>query len=183
MEPLKINLVGSLPVVSAGETFVIDSEPDYYHVSGLLRKDIAADYRSIWVRQDHLFHWLKAQIDHCNLSRYREIEFAHATPRTLLRERWGVEIPDWLTEELIDAGKLWEMELPAGCTNAASAILYYSLGPLPDAFPLRLAGSLAEKLSDPLIEAALQGTLVNAAWQALLEQWAAPGSPSWARKY
>jgi hypothetical protein len=183
VETLRINFVGSLPGTSSGDTIVLCSEDDYCRVSSLLRDDLAAAYRAIWVREEHHFSWLKAQLDHCGLSHHRPIAFARTTPSSLLRERWGVEIPDWLSDELIIQAGLLSTALPSGCTNAATGLLAPLLGTLPDAIPQRLAGALAEKLSDPSVQAALGRPILKAAWQPLLDQWASAGSPSWAGTY
>ena len=76
-----------------------------------------------------------------------------------------------------------DTNLPAGCTSAATGLLAPLLGALSDVFPSRLAGALAEKLSDPSVEAALAQPVLKAAWRAILGQWSDSGSPSWAASY
>ncbi len=183
METLRINFVGSLPGASSGNTIVLRTEDDYCYVSSLLRDDLAAAYRSIWVREEHHFSWLKAQFEHCGLSHQRPVAFARTTPSSLLRENWGIEIPDWLTDQLIIEAGLLNTALPSGIANAATGLLAPLLGTLPDTIPVPLAGALAEKLSDANVATALAQPILKAAWQSLLDQWCKVGSPLWAEPY
>ncbi len=96
MESLNVNFVGELPGQSTGDAFVVSSEADYVTVSALLRENVAEKYRAIWVRREHHFKWLEAQAEHCGLKVRRSVLFARTTSRSLLHERWCLEIPDWL---------------------------------------------------------------------------------------
>jgi len=183
MESLNINFVGDLPGISTDDTFVISGEADYVHVSGLLRDDHAKKYRAIWVRREHHFKWLEAQADHCNLKAARPIAFARKSPRLLLHEKWGMEIPVWLTDAMILDSDLLETSLPAGATDVATALLNPHFGQLPASFPANRAGSLAEKASESGSSNLLTKPLVAAAWNSLLERWARDSLQPWVKPF
>lgn len=183
MEPLRVSFVGSLPGASSGDTFVLCSDEDYCHVSDLLRDDGAAAYRSIWVRHEHHFSWLKNQVDHCGLANHRPVAFARTTPSALLAERWGIGIPEWLTDELILEAGLLETTLSAGSTGVATGLLAPVLGALPANLDSRLTGTLAERLSDPRVEAELAKPVLQAAWPAVLDQWSTASQVPWTKPF
>lgn len=183
MDPLSINFIGDLPGSSTGDTFVVHSEADYVRVSGMLRENLAPDYRAIWVRKEHHYKWLEVLVEQCGLSAQRAVTFARTTPRSLLRDRWGLEIPGWLTDAMIvDAGLLGTL-LPTGSTDVASGLLSSVFGQLPTTFSNSRAGFLAEKASDITISESLRSPVSAAAWKALLDRWAQPATEAWVKSF
>jgi hypothetical protein len=183
MKSLSINFVGELPGKSSGDTFVISSEADYVKVSGLLRENLAEEYGAIWVRREHHFKWLDVQAEQCGLKVRRSMTFARTTPRSLLHERWGLEIPEWLTDAMILHVGLLETSLPAGATDVATALLNPQFGHLTVSFPANRAGFLAEKASEPAISELLATPVLAAAWNALLSRWDLESAQPWVKPF
>lgn len=171
METLKINYVGKLPIPAGGSILAVESEQGYCRASRLLREDFAAAYKAIWVSEEHLFAWLRWQVEFVGLAQERPVEFHRTTPSSLLADRWKVEIPSWLTDDFILAEKLLEHPLPAEATGAASGLLEPLFGALPETLPAKLAGPLAEKASRADVTEGLQRPVLRAAWEAMIDQW------------
>jgi len=180
VEALTISFVGNLPGHSGGDTFVVGSSEDYCHISSLIRKDLASDLKAVWVRDSHLFSWLRSQIEHSGIAQHRPVEFLRKTPSSLLEDRWGVKVPAWLTDDLILTEGLLDKDLPSECTNAENGLLEPLFGALPDTLQAKFVGALAEKASEPLIEASLAKPVPAAAWQAILDRWmGVEKAPAW----
>jgi len=172
VDTLTVNFVGDLPGGSSGDMCVVATDADYVNASGLLRENLAQEYRAFWVREEHHFKWIEAQVEHCGLRMHRAITFARTTPASLLRDRWGMEIPGWLTDQMILDSELLEVFLPPEATNVGPGLLASLFGLLPGAFPFHRAGFLAQKASEPGVIDALKKPVFAAAWKAVLADWA-----------
>lgn len=176
----KLNFVGNLPGESAGDTLVVASDAEYCQASEILRGKNPDAIRVIRVRQEHHFAWLKAQFEICGYVGEGAVEISRTTPSTLLGDRWGLEIPAWLTDDLILQNDLLKKDLPDGTTTVAAGLLAPLLGHLPDKVSARALAQLAEKASSHETAAQLALPLLQAAWESVLDGWAGPGTPPWA---
>lgn len=183
MAPLSISFVGDLPGQTTDDIFVLALDADYVRVAALLRDNFASDFRAIWVRREHHFKWLESLINHGELRSGRPFTFARTTPQLLLGERWGLEIPTWLTNELILEEKLLDSPVPAGFTDVASALLHPYFGQLSSGFPAARAGFLVAKASEAEIAKTLASPVAGGAWQALLAGWERESSRPWVKSY
>jgi hypothetical protein len=177
--PLKLTFVGNLPGDSSGSTLVVTSDSDYCQASAILREGNPDAVKALWVRQEHHFAWLKAQFEHCGFLKDHGVEVSITTPVSLLGERWRLEIPPWLTDELILNEGLLSTDLPEGTTSVAGGLLSPLMGVVPEKISARVAGGLAEKVSDPQVVQQLGTPLLKAAWESVLAGWNMTNSPGW----
>ena len=176
---IKLNFVGNLPGASSFGTLVVASDAEYCRASDLIRSVSFDEVRAIWVRQEHHFTWLKAQVEMFGMMGDGTIEVSRTTPRTLLADRWKLEIPTWLTDDLILEHDLLKKDLPDGAIDAARGLLSPVLGSLPEKVSARKLAALAEKASCAEIAAELDTPLLKAAWLGILDQWTQSGAPTW----
>lgn len=185
MEPLRIDYIGNLPGTPPPRTLLIANDVDYCAASAALRSGLAVEYDSLWVREGHHFAWLKAFIEHAGLSHLRTVGFVQTTVRELLSQRWGLTIPDWLTDDMIIAEKLIDTDLPPGThASVESALMAPLFGELGANFPRQRAGKLAEKATATATQTELSRSAVKqVAWQSMLQCWADANEPAWARAF
>jgi hypothetical protein len=176
---IKLNFVGNLPGESGGDAIVVASDAEYCQASEILRGRNPDGIQSILVRNEHHFAWLKAQSELFGYVRDESVIISRTTPRILLGERWDLEIPDWLTDQLILENDLLQMDLPDGATSVAGGLLAPVLGHLPDKVSARAFSLLAEKLSSPETADQLAQPVLMAAWVSVLHGWEALGAPAW----
>jgi hypothetical protein len=177
--PVKLNFIGNLPGDPSSSALVVVSDSDYCQASAILRDGNPDGVEALWVRQEHHFAWLRAQLEHCGFLKDDGVEVSRMTPISLLGERWELEIPPWLTDELILAEGLLNKNLPEGSTSVAGGLLSPLMGVLPEKISARVVGGLAEKLSDPQVALQAGTPLLKAAWKSVLDDWAVSNSPSW----
>ena len=181
---MRINFIGELPGTPPDRTLLVTKDADYCAASAELRRDLAAAYDTIWIRQEHHFTWLQVFADHCGIGLSRLVEFAKTTARDQLAARWRLSVPEWLTDDLILAEQLLDRDLPPGTHESAAAVLLSSLitpiSLISPAFPRAQAGLLAEKASAPKFQAGLTASAVTrAAWQNTLNSWTAAAASAW----
>lgn len=164
---------------------LIASDRDYCAACDVIRKVVAENHDSFWVREKHHFAWIGAFIDHTGVNYRRKVEFTETSPRDLLEQRWGLPIPDWLTDELILSEELLDTNLPPGSHGTVEAALLAPLfGELGPKFPWIQAGSLAEKANAVATQAQLTtSAITRLAWESMLATWAASNGPSWAGEF
>jgi hypothetical protein len=177
--PIKLNFVGNLPGVSSISTLIVVSDSDYCQASAILRQGNPDGVEALWVRHEHHFAWLRTQLEHCGLVKNDGVEVSRTTPVSLLGDRWRLEIPSWLTDELILSEGLLENNLPEGSTSVAGGLLSPILGVLPEKISARVSGGLAEKLSDPQVTQQLGTPILTGAWKSFLDDWAVSNSHGW----
>jgi len=173
---LQVKHIGELPGTPPARTLLVAADQDYCVALAELRRDHAASYDAVWIRQSHHFAWLQAFVAHVGLAHQRPTEFLQTTARDLLASRWGLAIPDWLTDELILAEGLLERPVPPGPHEHAAAVLLSPLlqpaNLLSAAFPSAHAGLLAEKASALSFQSGLAaGVATRTAWEHLLNSW------------
>ncbi len=184
MNPLRIQFVGALPKQKTERSLEVASDADYLKAVASLREGVAVDQDVIWVRQEHHFRWLSNLVEQCPSPGARSVEFNRATARTLLAQHWKRELPAWLTDREILDHNLLETELSPEGADVCRALLHPILGTLPKSFPLKKAGFLAQKLSDPTTAEALQKEIAAMAWQEVMQQWQdQEDSPQWVAAY
>lgn len=176
---IKLNFVGDLPGQSGGDTIVVATDAEYCQASEILRGRNSNGILAIWVRQEHHFAWLKVQSELYGYIRDESVAISRTTPRSLLAERWDLEIPSWLTDQLILGNDLLQQDLPDGATNVECALLSPLLGQLPDKVSARALSLLAEKLGSIEIANQIAMPLLMAAWESALNGWEALGAPAW----
>lgn len=184
MANLQLKHIGELPGTPPERTLLVATDQDYCLLVAELRRDLAAAYDAIWIRQHHHFAWLRAFVEHAGLGHLRPTDFSQTTARDLLAAHWGLAIPSWLTDELILAENLLDRPVPPGPHEHAVAVLLSPLLPpaslLSSSFPRAHAGLLAEKASALAFQTGLAASAVTrAAWQNTLQAWAAAGTPGW----
>ena len=178
-----LNFVGELPGESSSDTMIIGNDTDYCQVSEILRNGNVANLKSIWVRNEHHFAWIRQQAEIFGYVRDQAISIARKTARALLSERWEMEIPEWLSDQLILENDLLDQQRPEGARDAVSVILSPVLGQFPEKITARFLSSLAEKLSAEDMASQLSGSLMETAWEAKLKEWAALPSSLWLSGY
>ena len=185
MEPLRIKYIGNLPGAAPDDTLLVALDIDYCAACVSLRNDLAASYGNFWVREEHHFAWLKTFIEHTGLNDFRMVAFTRTKPRDLLEQRWGLIIPDWLTDDLILDEELLDHKLPPGThTSVDAALLAPIFGELGANFPWSQAGALAEKASAPATQNRLKESAITLlAWENTLKKWADSNAPSWASEF
>ena len=181
MEPLRIYHIGSLLAKQTDRTLVVTNDVDYCTACASLRENVGGEYDAIWVREKYHFIWLRVFAEHVGLSHLRTTQFGEITAKDLLGERWGLLIPEWLTDELILAEDLLNQELPSGrYATVEAAFLASLIGPMGYTFPVDRAGVLAEKASASEMLAKLGKSKATAgAWNNILSIWAGSKTPSW----
>lgn len=185
LAPLQIHFIGDLPGRPPDRTMLVESDEDYCSVSSELRRDHAAGYDAIWIRQEHHFTWLRSFVEQFGISLERPVEFARTTARDQLASRWRLSVPEWLTDDLILKERLLEREMPLDShQNIASALLAPFTGNLTETFPVTTAGVLVEKASDPAMQTGLaQSAAARTAWETTLSTWAASVTTPWLKGF
>jgi hypothetical protein len=182
---LHIHFIGDLPGTPPNRTMLVESDADYCHASSELRQNNAAAYDAVWVRQEHHFTWLRSFVEQFGVGLARPVEFARTTARDQLASRWGLSVPEWLTDDLVLSERLLEREMPHGShLNIASALLAPFIGNLTETFPRAAAGVLVEKASDPAMQTSLaESAAARVAWATTLSTWAASDTSPWSKSF
>lgn len=176
--PLSLKFIGDLPGDASGDALLVESDRDYCRASALIRGERIDDHQAIWVRREHHFSWLKAQITHCEQGLNEDIEITRTSPSLLLSERWGREIPQWLTDELILAEGLLKRDLPEDAPDVARGLLSPYFGVLPEKLSARTAGKLVAQANGKFAEAS-SDRLAMTAWKSVLADWKDEGGKGW----
>lgn len=187
MANLQLKHIGELPGTPPDRTFLVATDQDYCAVVAELRRDHAASYDAVWIRQSHHFAWLQAFAQHVGLAHQRPTEFLQTTARDLLASRWDLAMPEWLTDELILAEGLLERPVPPGSHPHVAAVLLSPLlqpaNLLSAAFPQAHAGLLAEKASAPAFQSGLAASVAAlTSWENLLKSWGT-SKTDWAAEF
>jgi hypothetical protein len=104
-QPLQISLVGSHQGAIPDDVVVIDDDLDYTRACRSLRK---GERPVIWTRARVHFEWLRAYTKLIGV----DAHFVEKTPRLLLGDAWEVDVPDWLTDEVVDHEQLMQIDVP-----------------------------------------------------------------------
>lgn len=181
MESLRVNYVGNLNSEVPERTLSVSSEADFLTACNELRRNRAEDYQAIWVHKKHHYAWLKAYIGNFGYGESRSADFTEITPHDILKQKWGINLPAWLTDERIVEANLLDSSPPQGNWGSAEAILLADIfGELGEQLPLKRAGSIAEKASIPAIRESLSSdSLRHEAWSSLVKRWANTAAASW----
>ena len=98
MSSFQIRYIGDLDLPTSESAFEVGDDRSYVKACIAIRIAIQNDdVLNLLVRKRHHAEWLKdyfTQLHH-------EVDFSEDTPRTVLNERWGVNVPDWLSDENI----------------------------------------------------------------------------------
>jgi hypothetical protein len=176
-----VSYVGDLIASIPDDVVGVESNRDYVRACvELARPPGAGRALRIWARSRTHYAWLRDYADQIG----SPARFAEETARTVLADRWNVEIPDWLTDEdVVGAGLLaWEV---GGSTRAGfvDRFLVHVLGDPFGAATLdaaNLAVVIAALVSERARAALRDSPLVSRCLQAKCRAWASAGGEGWA---
>lgn len=106
--PIKISLIGETAYKEDKDTVIVGSDSDYVQACHAIR-DCAIEHGrlKISVRKKLHYTWLQSYMEQTGIP-YKCIE---KTPRKILEERWGVSVPEWVTDEMIISQDLLNLDV------------------------------------------------------------------------
>ncbi len=102
---LHLSLIGSYQGKVPEGTALLENDRDYVAVCQQVR---TGQKIAVWVRNRVHFEWLTTYGTLLQL----DLQCAIKTPRLILAESWQVTVPDWLTDDMVEAQGLLELEVP-----------------------------------------------------------------------
>lgn len=175
-----VQYVGDLDLPVPETAVEVADDVSYIRACHAIREAIPSDGGlDLWVRTRHHAAWLKDYLTQLRV----DADFSEQTARTLLADRWGVTIPDWITDEDILRQNLVGIDVTAaaGGTFAAkliSALLGVDLGAgLPDG--RAIAGLIIALTEEAYASVKKRYPILEDAIRRLATKWREESTEEW----
>ena len=108
---IQICFVGDLSEEAPKHALLVADDKDYVNAAAFLDSWQGNSSVICWVRKKHYCIWLRNLAEELGMGGM--VSETEMTSRLVLASKWNVEIPDWLTDELVTEYQLQAMEIPS----------------------------------------------------------------------
>lgn len=166
------------------DAVLVESDQDYVAVCAAFPAMLGSGHDShVWVRSRPHWNWLRSFAGISALADY--CSFEEMTARRILAETWGVSLPEWLDDGMVEAQRLLEMpipgEHPAEFGDCILSVLVSPLLALPTFSESRLGDTLKAVLRGRAENVFEQYPAARRAWDEKCTAWSAIAGAEWRR--
>ena len=104
---MEISLITDYDQSISQDVLLVESDADYVAACCALTGKNKEKPKTIWVRKTSHFNWLQDFTNQVKI----DAKYIIKTPRLILGDNWGVQIPDWLDDETVTSQNLLSLKI------------------------------------------------------------------------
>jgi len=124
---MEISLITDYDQSISQDALLVESDGDYVAACCALTDKGKETPKTIWVRKTAHYNWLQGFTNQVKI----DAKYIVKTPRLILADNWGVQIPNWLDDETVTSQNLLSLKIDKneiGRADFESTLLCHCLG-------------------------------------------------------